>query len=326
MKQEKFLIIRRDNIGDLICTLPLIRAIRQQRPDALIVVLANSYNAPVLNGNPDIDSVFAYQKGKHRTAGEGIFRALKYRTRMLLQLRAERFDWILLPGGHQSSAERMARWIGAGQVVRLEESDREIGKHEVELTCRLLPKVGLIYETPPATIYPRPQDIAAVGAVLNGAKKLVAIHISARKISQRWPAERFVKLIRQLHSLAPEFAFLLLWAPGNENDPKHPGDDGKAQAIIAATSGLPVIPYATMGLEFLIAALSLAQNVICCDGGAMHVAAGLHKPIVCLFGDSDANRWHPWGVAHQLLQAGTRNVNEIGISDVVSAWNLLSVR
>lgn len=320
MSREKFLIIRRDNIGDLICTLPLIRSIRQQRPDARIVVLANRYNAPVLHGNPDIDAVFTYQKGKHREEGEGILGTLSSRLQMIWRLRQENFDWILLPGGFQSSAERMARWIGAPNIVRIEPSDHTPGQHEVELTCRLLPKVGLAYQTPSASIFPRRQDTDALQALLNSPGKLVAIHISARKISQRWSAENFIELIKKLLALSPDISVLLLWAPGNERDPKHPGDDGKAQTIIDATLGLSVIPYKTQGLEFLISALSLADSVICCDGGAMHVAAGLNKPIVCLFGDSEANRWHPWGVAYRLLQLPSQHVDSIEVSSVVDAW------
>jgi ADP-heptose:LPS heptosyltransferase len=188
----------------------------------------------------------------------------------------------------------------------------------------LLTKVGLTYQAPNASIYPDPIETGTVNAVLGNRKKWVAIHISARKISQRWPAEQFAGLIQQLATTDPELGFLLLWAPGDEGDPKHPGDNAKAQAIISASKGLPVVPFPTYTLESLIAALSLADSVICCDGGAMHVAAGLGKPIACLFGDSDPARWRPWGVSYQLLQAKTRRVNDIDIAAVLGAWRLLS--
>ncbi|MBI3715416.1 MAG: hypothetical protein HY255_05435 [Betaproteobacteria bacterium] len=45
---EGLLVIRRDNIGDLVCTTPLLAALRTHFPQARIEVLANSYNAPVL--------------------------------------------------------------------------------------------------------------------------------------------------------------------------------------------------------------------------------------------------------------------------------------
>ena len=71
---------------------------------------------------------------------------------------------------------------------------------------------------------------------------------------------------------------------------------------------MPVAACPTEELAELIAGLSLCEAVICSDGGAMHLAAGLGKPILCLFGQSDATRWHPWGVPYELLQAESRDV------------------
>ena len=63
---ERILVVRRDNIGDLILTTPLLHALRRARPQAHIAALVNSYNAPVLDGNPDVDAVHVYDKAKHR--------------------------------------------------------------------------------------------------------------------------------------------------------------------------------------------------------------------------------------------------------------------
>ncbi|MHB8536282.1 MAG: glycosyltransferase family 9 protein, partial [Sulfuricaulis sp.] len=51
---RRFLVIRRDNIGDLVCTTPLIHALRQRYPKARLCLLVNSYNRPVVENNPDI--------------------------------------------------------------------------------------------------------------------------------------------------------------------------------------------------------------------------------------------------------------------------------
>ena len=48
---NSILVIRRDNIGDLVCTLPLISALRRHYPNARIEALVNSYNCDVLDGN-----------------------------------------------------------------------------------------------------------------------------------------------------------------------------------------------------------------------------------------------------------------------------------
>src|SRR3990172_6207808 len=103
---QKILVIRRDNIGDLVCTTPLLRALRAQLPAARIVVLATRYNAAVLAGNPDVDSSCSYTKVKHRAAGESALSIYLQRIQTILALRRERFDWILLPGGAQASSLR----------------------------------------------------------------------------------------------------------------------------------------------------------------------------------------------------------------------------
>ena len=54
-KKQSFLIIRRDNIGDLVLTTPMFEALRRRYPNAYIAVLVNSYNAPAIAGNPFVD-------------------------------------------------------------------------------------------------------------------------------------------------------------------------------------------------------------------------------------------------------------------------------
>ena len=61
---RKLLVIRRDNIGDLVCTTPLLRSLRQKYPEARIDALVTSYNEPILENNPDVDYVYAYTKAK----------------------------------------------------------------------------------------------------------------------------------------------------------------------------------------------------------------------------------------------------------------------
>ena len=92
---KKILIIRRDNIGDLICTTPLFEAIRRQYPQAYLAALVNSYNAPAIAGNPHLDAVFAYTKGKH-AAGESVWQAYLRRVKLLWQLRRMQFDYAIL--------------------------------------------------------------------------------------------------------------------------------------------------------------------------------------------------------------------------------------
>jgi heptosyltransferase-3 len=322
---NRILLIRRDNIGDLVCTLPLIRRLREQFPDAWIGALVTRYNAEVLHGNPDLDAVFAYTKAKHLAHGESRLGALWQRLRVLWRLRHADLDLVLLPAsGTQTSAQRMARLVGATKVLAQDDMPANPNAlHEVERTANMLNALGVsATKLPAARIYPR-EDVQQMMRARLGAESthanVIGVHISSRKPSQRWPAERFVELMQRLHADNADTRFALLWSPGDENNPLHPGDDRKAAAILAACRELPVVACPTQTLSELIAGLSVCKRILCSDGGHMHLAAAAGKPIVCLFGKSEAARWHPWGVPYTLLQAPSQNVNDVTVDEVLAS-------
>ena len=141
-----------------------------------------------------------------------------------------------------------------------------------------------------------------------GNGPLIALHISARKPAQRWPIERFAQLAQALHA-ARGARFLLFWSPGADDHAQHPGDDKQAARLVELCAGLPLLACTTNRL-----------------GGAMHLAAGLGKPLVCFFGNSGAPRWHPWAVPHELLQPPSRNVVDVSLDDALQAFERLEQR
>ena len=340
---KKIIVIRRDNIGDLICTTPLFSALRARFPDARIDALVNSYNRPVLERNPDIDHVYAYTKAKHREDGESILGIYGRRIRLMLGLRAQGYDCVVLANdGDTKRTLKLARWIAPRQVIGYgvpgAAIDRRLDtpltvdprhRHSVEIAFALLAPLG-IQGTPPAMkLVPDPVILQRVRNLLDAeagrvAGPTIAIHVSARKVPQRWPTERFIALMRQLH-VRCNARFMLFWAPGGSDNPTHPGDDDKAREIVAATAGLPVLAYRTESLDELIGGIAACDSMICSDGGAMHVGAALGKPIVCFFGNSDAARWHPWGVPHELLQPPSLDVNDISVAEAMSACERLGI-
>jgi heptosyltransferase III len=103
----------------------------------------------------------------------------------------------------------------------------------------------------------------------------------------------------------PGTKFLVLWAPGDASNPYHPGDDLEARKIEDALQDR-AIAYRTDSLPQLIAAMHACKAVVCGDGGAMHIAAALQRPMVAVFGSSTASRWRPWGTKCELLQKGLK--------------------
>ena len=336
----KFLVIRRDNIGDLVCTTPVFRALREHTPNAHICALVNSYNQAVLENNPDIDEVFAYTKAKHRPKGKSIIGVYLERIQLLWRLRRVQFDYVILAApGYLPRALKLARIIKPKHIVGFTQPDALHGidmgvaytapraMHEVEDVFRLLAPLGIEQAPPLTQVVADPSEIMSVRTILDAqqwrpASPLIGIHISARKPSQRWSAASFVELITSLR-VKYDATFLLFWSPGDAANPLHPGDDAKAQEILRALPGVPILGYPTHRLGQLIAALSVCDRVICSDGGAMHLAAGLGKPILCFFGKSDRNRWHPWGVPYVLMQPPSLDVADISVADAVANFAVL---
>ncbi|MGE5240817.1 MAG: glycosyltransferase family 9 protein [Bacteroidota bacterium] len=337
----KLLVIRRDNIGDLVCTTPLIHALRQHFPKARICVLVNSYNRPVVEDNPDIDAVYAYMKAKHREEGRSVLGVYWDRLRLMRELRGERFDYAILAGANfLPRALRFARAIRPKHIIGFTEPGKrgveriDTGVpygpprplHEAEDIFRLLAPLGIEGEPPPMRVFPAPPALAQAQAALREKQlppeNVIGVHISARKPSNRWPTEHFIALIRRLRE-QHQAAFMLLWSPGSESNPRHPGDDEKAQQIMSAIGDVPILAYPTDRLDQLIAGLSLCRAVVCSDGGAMHLAAALGKPVLCFFGKSDRTRWYPWKSTHVLLQPPSLDVVDIGVDEAARAFEQL---
>jgi ADP-heptose:LPS heptosyltransferase len=334
----RILVVRRDNIGDLACTTPLVAALRRRYPEAWLGVLANTYNAPILAGHPDIDAVHAYRKGKH--GGGGLLALARERIGLVRELRRLRLDYVVLATpAYQARTLRLAQLLGARHIVGFVDPrcveraiDRPVplagvdGLHQVELVFRLAAPFGIDGPPPPLRLAVDEREAARARAALaeRGFDRApIGVHLSARKPSQRWPAERFVALMRALHERHGA-AFMLFWSPGPAGHPQHPGDDEKADAVARGTRGLPVLAWPTHELPALVAGLAACGRVLCSDGGAMHVAAALGKPIVCFFGNSDATLWRPWGVPYELLQPASREVTDVTVEEVIDAYERIA--
>ncbi|QWT46755.1 glycosyltransferase family 9 protein [Azospira inquinata] len=346
LPHAKVLVIRKDNIGDLVCTTPMIRALRQHFPHIHLAALVNSYNGPVLRGNPDLDAVHVYTKAKHRQADESLLGVYWRRLALMGRLRWLDYDLAILANcSFVASSLGLARQMGPKRILGFSNGSNprlearltdpvpyhpDPQEHEVERLAKLLVPLGIPEPMPAARVYADEALLLRQRERLNEAwgsfpRPPIAIHISARKVPQRWPAERFVALMRALYQERGE-RFMLFWSPGEENNPLHPGDDGKAREILAALSDVPVQPCPTARLEELIAGLACCGAMVCSDGGAMHLGAGLGLPIVCFFGNSDARKWHPWGVPYELLQADSQDVNDISVAQALEAYSRLQGR
>lgn len=336
MDLKSVLFIRRDNIGDLVCTTPAIRALRIKYPKAHIGVLVNSYNAGVLEGNPDVDEVFIYEKGKH--SGKSIFSLAFDNISLMRRIRQRRFEVAI--GCSYSYQKRLARYTfftGAPKRIGFVPqgsglpwlsyncgvAESKVPIHEVEAMMALLSPLGVADPAPPLFMRPDPVEVERVRRLM-GIKETgqgrgpVVFHISSRRPKNRWPKESFKALGERIGAVLG-LKIMLLWSPGSASNPLHPGDDEDAAWIATSMRPAP-FAYRTTNLGELTAAMSLASLVVSLDGGAMHIAAALGKPLLTVWGSTEQKRWRPWGVPSVVLQGPDGSASSVSVEEAFSAF------
>ena len=336
----RILVIRRDNIGDLICTTPLLHALRHHFPEASLSVLVSSYNVAVLDGNRDVDEVFVFLKRHQKSHGYGVLAMLWHRWQLVRTLRKRKFDYILLANG----GWRYARHLGGKKMIGFRERDQPdsrqpdvivplekggIYDQEVSKLAHLGAALGIPREKAlgPTRLFPDQKLVAQqrqqlIDAGWDPTRFTIALHISARHVERLWPEEfltAFAKVMIENFSAQ----ILLLWSPGAESNRMHPGDDEKAQRLLQQFPDKPLFPCPTADIPSLVAAVALADQMVCSDGGAMHVAAALQKPILAFFGTSSIETWHPWAVPYVALRHPSKLVSSISLEEALTAFEKL---
>ncbi len=345
---RRILVVRNDNIGDVLCTTPALRALRRAFPEAHLAILVAEHCRDAVLRNPDLTEVLTYTKAKHRPRGLGLA-ALWDLTHAIRRLRAQRFDLAI---AMRRPFSRSNAWLAyaAGAPFRLGylppachpfrfflNLGREVGavaSHEVDGCLGLLASIGI----PPAGralhLDPDPEAQAAIRRRLReaglpppapgpgpagevaGGSGLALVHISNRRETSRWPLASFAQAADALHERLG-LAILLSWSPGDSQNPLFPGDDGKAEEVARGMRARPIF-LRTPELRELIAAVSLCNFVLSTDGGLMHIAAALDIPQVVLFGKTGPEHWAPVTEKGQILRSGGR-ADRISVAEVVAA-------
>lgn len=297
----RILIIKPSSLGDIVHALPVLAAVRRSYPSAHIAWLVGANFEALLRSHPLIDETIPFDRAHYGKMWRS-WRAFADFWRLVRDLRRRKFDLVIdlqglirsglmayFSGARQRvgfAAAREFAWLFYSRRVRIPSSV----KHAVEHNLHLAREVGL-------TIEPVDFPLAITDAERDRARQLLesaadnrpvpritAIVIGARWSSKIWPADRFTELIDRLH-LEGEVRCVLLGAPS---------DRTISDEIIKRAGRPPLDLVGRTNLRELTALLELAERVICLDSGPMHIAAALGKPVVAIFGPTNAAKTGPY--------------------------------
>ncbi len=323
---RRLLVVRNDNVGDVLCCTPAIRALRKAFPQAYIAALVVGYSQDALTGNPDLDEVFIYEKAKHRPDRSRLISLFK-QLQVERRLRGKRFD---LAVGLRSPFSWSEAWLvyftgapfrlgydpgeGRNQKFAFFYNLRVSGApdhHEVEKVLHLLKNIGVEPGEKHLIVSVPREEKEVVDSFLRASgiegSRLIGFHISSRLPANRWSLEKFSELAQRLIS-SDHQAVVLTWGPG---------DEGRAEEVRKRV-GAGIFLFPTPHFKRLGALQQRCRAFVSPDGGAMHFSTAAGTPTVGLFGKTDPRHWGPWGDRHVALRKG-KEADLISVEDVYQA-------
>jgi ADP-heptose:LPS heptosyltransferase len=327
----KILVIKRDKIGDLLLTTPLLARLKAGLPQAETHLLANDYNAWVVAGNPHVDRVWVYRRVRH--AGRV---SLGAAWQWLLQgaaLRRERYDWVIVANGDESprairrglsvrGARTVARCADASEYPRLTDPlPADSTSHEVERLTGLLIPLGLKNpekNTYPSYVLPDASSAFALGWLAEKGiepRKYVVVGLGARR-PKKQPSSAQVLAWSAHLKRRWGLDTVFMWTPGKSGDPLYPGDDDMAQPVVDAAScgQAPQIHPFRGPIPQALGLIWSARMSMFPDSGLMQFAAASPGGVLGFFAEPAVSpapaQWAPRGPRADYLEA-EKSVSEL---------------
>jgi ADP-heptose:LPS heptosyltransferase len=288
---RRVLVVRADNLGDVVLASPAIRALRRAAPRAAIDVLASPVGATVaalVPGVSDVVTVSAswQQAGMPARPAEEL--AVEER-QLVTRLRDRAYDAMVVFTSF-SQSPWVAAHVGmlAGIPVRAVHSAEfggavathwvtppPPGGHQVDRCLHLLAALGvpaagveLELDVPPlAHALPHPVAVLAPGGSCP---------------SKRYPARRFAAVAGLL--AAEGFTVLVTGSPR---------EAPLVAEVVAGAAHPGVTPLGDVDVPQLAATIAAADLVVCNNSGCLHLADAAGTPVVCTYAGTEARTEMP---------------------------------
>ncbi|MBE7465231.1 MAG: lipopolysaccharide heptosyltransferase II [Planctomycetes bacterium] len=284
-------------LGDVVMSLPALRAVRASFPEAKLSVLVKQELASFFDGFGWLDEVLPY-KVRKGWAGWGD------RRRIVGDLRARQFDLaVLFPNSFES-----AFWPALAGVPRRAGFARDarglLLTHKTGPTAAILEVHQVHYYLHMLRhtlgVEGDPKDFAVDVSAAHTesmrawlaarrkrpAGKLVALAVAAAYgPAKEWPAARFAALA-DLLARRHGAECVLVGAPNERR---------KSDDVAALTASGALVAAGETSVGEALALLNLCDAFAGNDSGSMHVAGALGKPTVGIYGSTRADRTGPLG-------------------------------
>jgi heptosyltransferase-2 len=298
----KILVVAPSWIGDTLLAQPLLARLREKMPGVGIDALAPAWTAPVVKRMPEIAEVI------EAPFGHGELK-LSERRRLGRSLHSRGYDEAyVLPNTLKSALvpffagiSRRVGFVGElryGLLNVVHKLDEERLPLMAERYAQLAEKPGdpVVRPLPEVRLSVEEGNREAVlkRLGLSRAKPIAAFCPGAEYgPAKRWPARHFAVLAKRLAAKGNA-----VWLFGSEKD-RVIGEE-----IVRLSDGSAANLCGKTDLAGAIDLLSLAEVVVSNDSGLMHVAAGVGRPIIALYGSSSPEHTPPLSLRARVVRTG----------------------
>ncbi len=288
-------VFRALQLGDLLCTVPAFRALREAYPGAQITLIglpwASSFAGRFSHYLDDFIS-FPGWPGLPEQKAE-----IEQIPAFLSQVQERKFDLVIQMQGSGYLTNPLISLFGAKQTAGFYlpgqfKPDEETffpypkGQHEIRAFLSLVSQLGIRAEDEELEFPVTEAERAACQNLCQEYELVphgyVCLHPGARAAERRWPIEKFAAVGDELSRLGYQVVLTGIQA------------EKPLTQSIARQMALPALDLAgKTDLGTLAVLMANAELLVCNDTGVSHMASALQVPSVILFHTTQPERWGP---------------------------------
>jgi len=305
----RILVVRLSAIGDVVRTIPAVRAVRETLPNAHIGWAVEDKAASILEGSPYVDMLHVLPRRAWR---QNYFRMRPFWT-FVGEIRAANYDVAL--DFHGNAKSGVVTWLsGAGcRFGFAREYSKEF--NHLATTHHVVPPgervnryernfslVESIVGLPPYDLHvdipigePERREVDSFLADWRDpSRPLIAVHPITSRPFKVWPAESYAHVCDELAGGSDPCQVLLTWGPGEREATERVGELAASDIMLAPPMG---------SLKHFAYLVGRADIYFGGDTGPMHIASTMETPVVAIFGSTNPVVNGPYRQPHRVLYA-----------------------
>ena len=312
---KKILVIKLRHIGDVLLTVPAIRALKETFPDSSISVLVNSDTKNVLEDNPLIDNLIVFDRNIKNLKP---FKRYMKEISFFKQIKSKKFDMTVdLTSGDRAAIislisgarYRIARDpCGAGFLgkkhIYTHLAQKDVGKHMALQNLGVVRQFNIDTKNLSVDFFiPQEVEIQTKEVLrqknIKNNDNIIHVHPTSRWLFKCWKDEYMAEVISWL--IGKGFKVVVTSAPDDKELKKAKDILSLVSSRIAHNSSQLIDLCGKISIKELAAISKAADLFIGVDSAPMHIAAAVKTPVVALFGPTNESLWGPFGTGHIVL-------------------------